>query len=109
MYSPDLPNVGDIITFCGVWHSSLSDTKDGAFPNGVVTSIVKYDSIAIGKKDKDFIGTLAYPITINNAYVENSRVFIVQWATASSHIREGYRLINEEWFYNKSFRIISRA
>ena len=78
MYSPDLPNIGDIITFSGVWHSSLSNTEDGLFPNGVVTSIVRYDSISVGKSDKEFMGTLAYPITINNVYVENSKVFIVQ-------------------------------
>ena len=109
MHDKSLPRVGDIITFTGLWHITLSMEKDGLFPNGIVTSIARYDSISAGKEDELFMGTLAYPITVNNAYVENSRVYTVQWATNSVHIKESYSLINEEWFYNKSFRIVSRA
>ena len=108
MYDNSLPKVGDIITFSGLWHVSLSRNQDGKFPNGLITNVIKYDDISAGKEE-DFMGTLAYPISINNVYIQNSRVFTVQWATSSLHIKQSYSLINEEWFYNKSFRIVCRA
>ena len=92
-----------------MWHSSLSVEENGLFPNGVVTSIVKYDEIADDNNDKTLMGTLAYPIAITNAYLDDSLVYIVRWATDNPHITVSYRLINEEWFYNHSFRIVSRA
>jgi len=104
-----LPKIGDIITFTQMWHSSLSIKESGLFPNGVVTSIVKYDTIADSNNDKTLMGTLAYPIAITNAYLDDSLVYIVRWATENPHITVSYRLINEEWFYNHSFRIVSRA
>lgn len=104
-----MPNVGDIITFTQMWHSSLSMNNDGLFPNGIVTSIVKYDDISDNIDDKSFMGTLAYPIAVTNVYLNNSSVYIVRWATDNPHIVSSYRLINEEWFYNHSFRIVSRA
>ena len=108
MYDNSLPKVGDIITFSGLWHVSLSRNDDGVFPNGLITSIMKYNEMS-GSSDEEFMGTLAYPISINNMYVQNSSVYVVQWATTSSHIKQSYSLINEEWFYNKSFRIVCRA
>tara|TARA_B100000287_G_scaffold53026_1_gene46683 strand:+ start:4267 stop:4596 length:330 start_codon:yes stop_codon:yes gene_type:complete len=104
-----LPNVGDIITFSGMWHASLNVDKDGRFPNGIVTAIVPYDAMESFTSDSDFWGTLAYPLTINNVYIDSSVIFIVHWATDNHHIASSYRLINEEWFYNESFRIVSRA
>ena len=104
-----LPNVGDIITFSGMWHASLNVDNDGQFPNGIVTAILPYDAMENFTSDSEFWGTLAYPLTINNIYIENSTVYVVHWATSSQHIIQSYRLINEEWFFNDSFRIVSRA
>ena len=104
-----LPNVGDIITFSGMWHASLNLDKAGQFPNGIVTAIVPYDVMSEISSDSEFWGTLAYPITINSIYLEGSVVFVVNWATSNNHVASSYRLINEEWFYNESFRIVSRA
>lgn len=104
-----LPNVGDIITFSGMWHASLNVNNDEQFPNGVVTAILPYDAVESLTSDSEFWGTLAYPLTINSIYIENSTVYVVRWATSNQHIIVSYRLINEEWFYNDSFRIVSRA
>jgi len=104
-----LPNIGDIITFSGMWHASLSVNEDGLFPHGVVTAIVRYDMIIDTDHDHEFWGTLAYPITINDIFIDDSKIYVVRWATINSHIIDSYKLINEEWFYNESFRIVSRA
>ena len=109
MDSSYLPNIGDIITFSGMWHDSLSLDSEGVFPNGIVTSIVRYNNIMNSTNSSEFMGTLAYPITISNIHVESSIIYVVQWATTNPHIMSSYRLINEEWFYNDSFRIVSRV
>ena len=61
---------------------------------------MKYNEMS-ANSDDDFMGTLAYPITINNIYIQNSCVFAVQWATTNSHIKQSYSLINENGLQQK--------
>ena len=54
-------------------------------------------------------GTLAYPLNTGEKYIDEQTVYIVRWATADKELAKSYKYINEEWFYNSSFLIISRA
>jgi len=99
-----LPKIGDIITFSPVWQILHEDK----FPCGIITDISTYKLLS-SKYDNDLIGTLAYPMTIDVNFFENAKVFVVQWASTNPNIVKSYRLINEEWFYNNSFFIVSRS
>ena len=106
-----LPNVGDIITFNTVWQLNVARNDDGNLPSGVVTSKKKYGELR-GETEKTSLtlfGTLAYPLSLGSTYINDQTVFIVQWATTNVELAKSYKYINEEWFYNSSFLIISRA
>jgi hypothetical protein len=112
-----LPKVGDIITFSGKWNLNLNDSDPT--PNGLVVRINEYDTGAMelaglegerfGGKDGELFGTLAYPLSFDHQKIETSRVYVVEWATKDKTLRDSYRCINEEWFYNGVFLIISPA
>ena len=103
-----LPKIGDIITFSPVWQISLEAKDNDRFPCGIITDISTYKLLS-AKYDNDLIGTLAYPMTIDVNFFENASVFVVQWSSVNPNIVCSYRLINEEWFYNNSFVIVSRS
>jgi len=103
-----LPKVGDLITFSCKWTLTESD-KNKRQPVGVITDIITYNNLL--KKDTlgEVYGTLAYPITIDVHITEFSTVFIVQWFVEDSMVRTSYAWINEEWFFNESFIILSES
>tara|TARA_B100001113_G_C21120156_1_gene627064 strand:- start:3760 stop:4095 length:336 start_codon:yes stop_codon:yes gene_type:complete len=111
MRTCDLPDVGDIITFNSVWQLNVLSNFDDHFPNGVVTSKKKYRELSIEYKKNSLtlFGTLAYPLSIGSDYVDEQTIFIVRWATKDPTLAKSYRYINEEWFFNNSFIIVSRA
>lgn len=104
-----LPKVGDIITFSGKWNLNLNDSDPS--PCGVVVKINSYNSEALRLFgiDGELFGTLAYPMSFEQEDVEKSNVYIVEWATINKNLKDSYRCINEEWFYNGVFLILSRA
>ena len=106
-----LPAVGDIITFNSVWQLNVLTNYDDHFPNGVVTSKKKYRELNLEyqKNSLTLFGTLAYPLSVNPSYVDEQTIFIVRWATKDPDLAKSYRYINEEWFYNSSFIIVSKA
>ena len=106
-----LPAVGDIITFNSVWQLNVLTNYDDHFPNGVVTSKKKYRELNLEyqKNSLTLFGTLAYPLSVNPNYVDEQTIFIVRWATKDPDLAKSYRYINEEWFYNSSFIIVSKA
>ena len=111
MITGSLPNVGDIITFNTVWQINVLKEIDDHFPHGVVTSKKKYGELRgdQGGASLTLYGTLAYPLSIGGAYIDEQVVFIVRWATNNTDLARSYKYINEEWFYNNSFLIISKA
>ena len=107
----DLPNVGDLIKFSDRWSvAAKSDLdQDDKNPVGLITAIISYNNLVEKDTLGEVYGTLAYPITIDIHISDLSRVFVVQWATTNTYFKQSYSWINEEWFYNESFIIISRA
>lgn len=106
-----LPNVGDLIRFTKIW--DLDFYSDGSpnenkNPIGIVTSIQDYDKLE-KQNDETLIGTLAYPLTILDSNAKTAKVFAIQWASDNKEFCLSYRLINEEWFWNNSFIVISRV
>ena len=106
-----LPNVGDIITFNSVWQLNVLSNYDDHFPNGVVTSKKKYRELNLEYQNNalTLFGTLAYPLSVPAGVVDDQLIFIVRWATKDPNLAKSYRYINEEWFYNSSFIIVSKA
>ena len=108
-----MPNIGDIITFNSVWQVAIQKETDHRYPVGVVTSIKKYGDLSRGQRELEMtpylIGTLAYPMTYNTELVLDHKVFVVRWVTMDKNLAKNYMYINEEWFYNNSFLIVSRA
>lgn len=104
-----LPKVGDIITFSGKWNLNLETGTPS--PCGVVVKINTYNSEALELFgiDGELFGTLAYPISFDPKYNDLSNIFIVEWATDNKVLKDSYRCINEEWFYNGVFLIVSQA
>ena len=76
-----------------------------------VTSKKKYGELhgEYKKNSLTLFGTLAYPLSLGSTYISDQTVFIVHWATKSPELAKSYKYINEEWFYNSSFVIVSRA
>ena len=111
MNTGTLPNVGDIITFNSVWQLNVLKDLDDHFPHGVITSKKKYGELnhEYKKNSLTLFGTLAYPLSIGATYLNEQAVYIVRWATRDPELAKSYKYINEEWFYNSSFVIISRA
>ena len=106
-----LPDIGDVITFNTVWQLQVKVEDDNHFPCGVITSKKKYGELRgdQGGTSLTLYGTLAYPLSIGGAYIDEQVVFIVRWATNNTDLARSYKYINEEWFYNNSFLIISKA
>ena len=106
-----LPAVGDIITFNSVWQLNVLTNYDDHFPNGVVTSKKKYRELSgeFATHSLTLFGTLAYPLNTGEQYIGDQTVYIVRWATVDKELAKSYKYINEEWFYNSSFLIVSRA
>jgi len=106
----EMPMIGDLVSFSNDWKGYIISEKDEKkdYPFGIVTSILEIKSEEIEKND-NFIGTLAFPLSFYGEDGLVSKIYIVQWATDNSDFRESYRLIHEEWFYNKSFFVISKS
>ena len=108
-----VPSIGDIITFNSVWQVAIKLEPNHRYPVGVVTSIKKYGDLSRGQKELELtpylIGTLAYPMTYNTEIVLDHKVYVVLWLTKDKNLAKNYMYINEEWFYNSSFLIVSRA
>ena len=107
-----VPNVGDIITFNSVWQLQVNVTLDEHFPCGIVTSKKKYGELRTetARNSLTLYGTLAYPLTqLGDGHVDEQVIYIVRWATFDKELAKSYKYINEEWFYNSSFLIVSRA
>ena len=103
-----LPDVGDLITFSNRWELMKGKT-DKRQPVGLITDIITYNQLLANDMKGEVYGTLAYPITIDIHVSELSRVYIVKWATSDQAIISSYSWINEEWFHNESFIIISKG
>ena len=105
-----LPNIGDLIAFTELWSAGHPIETNSRYPYGIVTGIRIFKNLYNNPKTrKDMVtGTLAYPLAIGVYDINISKVFQVEWATNITQIVENYRYINEEWFYNCSFRIVSR-
>lgn len=110
-----IPCVGDIIAFSDNWRSHVkvySNMNNGVSPYGLVTNVDTYQSLLtknynISPTRTHLYGSLAYPITMDMHKGEYSKVFTVKWAIESREFQRNYAYINEEWFYNKTFAIIS--
>jgi len=102
-----LPKIGDIITFSGKWNLTINESDPA--PNGLVIKVRPYDSQDGYDLWEELHGTLAYPLSMDQNIIASSLVYIVEWATVDMHIRRSYRCINEEWFYNGVFIIVSEA
>ena len=106
----ELPKVGDIITFSGKWNLIAVPEGSGDMPHGIVTEIKPYGKFNYPTLDDDmFFGTLAYPLSVDIYLNQNSNIYVVQWASKYSHVCSAYRCINEEWFLNDVFIIVSKA
>tara|TARA_B100001094_G_C18158241_1_gene787741 strand:- start:800 stop:1129 length:330 start_codon:yes stop_codon:yes gene_type:complete len=104
-----LPKVGDIITFSGKWNLNLDAGSPS--PCGVVVKINMYnsESLELFGLDGELFGTLAYPVAFDHESNQLSKVYVVEWATENKTLKDSYKCINEEWFYNGVFLILSRA
>ena len=99
-----LPKVGDLVTFTRAWDKVLA--RDGRYPYGLVTNILEYDSLLIEEGESELIGTLVFPLEDLDAYKKNFKVFVVRWGDNKDN---SFRLINEEWFHNKSFIVVTKT
>ena len=113
MNEQDLPKVGDIITFSNKYNLLKDNVDDIPVPHGIVTKVVSYRTADIRVNnsiaDPDLFNTLAYPFAFDPDYLDNSAVYFVKWASIDKKFSGLYRCINEEWFYQGMFVIISRA
>ena len=100
----ELPKVGDLITFTNVWDEVLSN--NGRYPYGIVTNLLEYDSLLISDDKDSLIGTLAFPLEDQCALKKNFKVFVVRW---SDNKANSFKFINEEWFHNKSFIVVTKT
>ena len=103
-----LPKVGDLITFSTKW-SIVQSQCDKRQPVGVITKISSYKNLLKNDTLGEVYGTLAYPITIDIQMSDFSTVFIVQWFIEDPSVKSSYAWINEEWFFNESFIILSES
>jgi len=112
-----IPCVGDVIVFSDNWQSHVkvySNLNSSVSPYGLVTNIDTYQSLMnknynISSTRTHLYGSLAYPISMDMHKGEHSKVFTVKWATESNEFQRNYAYINEEWFYNKTFAVLSAA
>tara|TARA_B100000287_G_scaffold434758_1_gene500258 strand:+ start:1084 stop:1416 length:333 start_codon:yes stop_codon:yes gene_type:complete len=110
MKSMELPKIGDIITFSGKWNLIAVPEGSGHMPHGIVTDIRPYGQLDHSALEDDmYFGTLAYPLSVDIYLNQNSNIYVVQWASNERHVVNSYRCINEEWFLNDVFIIISKA
>tara|TARA_Y100001963_G_C6685932_1_gene402200 strand:+ start:422 stop:763 length:342 start_codon:yes stop_codon:yes gene_type:complete len=113
MNDDDLPKVGDIITFSNKYNLLKDNDEDVSVPYGIVTKVVRYRDVDIKINntiaDPDLFNTLAYPFTFDADYFGNSDIFFVKWASTDKKFSGLYRCINEEWFYQGMFIVVSRA
>ena len=58
--------------------------------------------------DEWFRSTLCYPLTVDPYESEMSMIYHVYWFTDEKYIYETYKLINEEWFEQGLFEVISK-
>ena len=115
MINLSLPKVGDVITFNTVWQLQIevrnTGIDDNNFPCGVITSKKKYGELQheCSASSLTLYGTLAYPLSMGQTFIDDQIVFIVRWATSDDALAKSYKYINEEWFYNNSFLVVSKA
>ena len=102
-----LPKIGDIITFSGKWNLTMKEPEPA--PNGLVIKIRPYATLNTYDIWEELHGTLAYPLSLDQNILANTLVYVIEWATTDMHIRQSYRCINEEWFHNGVFIIVSKA
>ena len=108
--TPTLPDIGDIITFSDTWYRmSVYNNASEYITDGRAHGIVvdRYEATSIEIEEDWFFSTLAYPLI--DTFSDKSTVYIVIWATDHKYIRDTYRCINEEWFYQGLFVVASRA
>ena len=103
-----LPKIGDLVTFSTRWTIAESQ-RNKRQPVGVITDIMTYNNLLKEDTLGEVYGTLAYPITIDMHITEFTTVFIVHWFIEDAAIRTSYAWINEEWFFNESFIILSES
>ena len=106
-----LPRIGDLIAFTDLWSAGHPVNTNGRYPYGIVTKISIFKDLYNNPHSREniVVGTLAYPLALGVYDVDVSRVYKVEWATKTPYLTSNYKYINEEWFYNNSFRIVSRA
>ena len=106
----EMPMIGDLVSFSNDWRLHIVNKEDDKkdYPYGIVTSVIEMNSEEIEKND-NFIGTLAFPLTFHGKLGSMVNIYIVRWITDNLDFKESYRLIHEEWFYNKSFFVISKS
>ena len=103
----EVPNIGDLIRFTDKWTETFSDNAVPVY--GIVYKIctvldLQYEDY----DDKWFQTTLAYPVTLDTYEASNTYVYFVYWFTVESFIAATYNLINEEWFAQDLFVIVSK-
>ena len=102
-----VPNIGDLIKFTEKWTQTFSDTKDPVY--GIVYKICTVLDLQYEDYDeKWFQTTLAYPVTLDVYESSQTNVYFVFWFTGESFIASTYNLINEEWFAQDLFVIVSK-
>jgi len=101
------PKVGDLIRFSEKWCSIFDDDLIIAY--GIVHKIQTLKEIQEQYifDDEWFRTTLCYPLTVDPYESETSIIYHVYWFTDEKYIFETYKLINEEWFQQDLFEVIS--
>ena len=99
-----LPEIGDLVTFTGVWDIIMFEDKK--YPYGLVTDIFEYDSLVLIEGKASLIGTLAFPMIGESDNRENFKVYHIRWTSENCDVTNSFRFINEEWFHNNSFIVL---
>jgi len=106
----NIPKIGDLIIFSRKWNHGLEGEN---YPCGIVVRIIYDEAINIVddffdiKSAVKYQGTLAFPLTVEEKMI--TTIYVIKWATNDKYIKKAYEMINEEWFYNETFLIISKS
>lgn len=104
----DNPKIGDLIKFTEKWSSIFDDHL--VFSYGIIYKIetLKQVQERYVFDDEWYRTTLCYPLTVDPYLSEMSLIFYIHWFTDQKFIIETYKLINEEWFRERLFEVISK-
>ena len=102
------PKIGDLIRFTEKWRSIFDDNLVISY--GIIHKIETLRDIQnkFIFDDEWYRTTLCYPLTVDPYESELSLIFYVFWFTDEKFILETYKLINEEWFQQGLFEVISQ-